>query len=455
MARGLVVAAPASGMGKTTVAVGLMAALTSRGEVVQPFKVGPDFIDAGLHRLATGRPSYNLDGWMVPEKGVKGLFSRAMGGATSAIVEGAMGLFDSAPGDPMAGSTAQIAAWLKLPVVLVVDCSHQAGSVAALVHGFATFHPHVRIPMVILNRVGSARHARLLEDALSSIEGVELVGMIPRDPECRTPSRHLGLVTAQDLPSPSYWVERLRQLIASHVDMDRLLAGMAEVPEGGHGVRQPAKGTGAGGPVVAVAQDEAFCFYYQENLDLLVQAGATVIPFSPLRDRDLPPETKMIYLGGGYPELHAEALASNRAMMEAIRAAHRAGIFIYGECGGMIYLGQRIRLRDGREIPMCGILPVAFAMEGRFQALGYRQVETVEETPFGPVGIVLRGHEFHYSRIVAQEGGTAPFESSAPFQDQDCHRGVKTGNTLAGYCHLHLGSNPEVASHIVDFLRRI
>ncbi len=453
MARGVVVAAPASGAGKTTVAVGLMAALRAMGGEVQPFKVGPDFIDPTLHRLAAGRPSYNLDGWMVGRRGVVGLFRRLMARSSYGVVEGVMGLFDSAPGDPMAGSTAQVAAWLGLPVLLVVDCSSLSGSVAPLVQGFARFHPQVRVPLVVLNRVGSARHARLLTDALAGVEGVEVAGVIPREEECAIPSRHLGLVTAQDLAAPRAWVDGVRRLVEEHLDLQLILHHMAEVepPPRSEGEETPPRDTG---PVIAVAMDRAFCFYYQENLDLLARAGARLRSFSPLQDHGLPPETRMVYLGGGYPELHAQDLAANGAMIEALRDAHRRGLFIYGECGGMLYLGRSLQLAGGEEVAMAGILPLNFAMEGRFQALGYRRVELLEPTPLGPSGAVFRGHEFHYSRVVGGGAGSPPFRTTAPWRDQECHCGVRVGNTLASYCHLHLASRPGAARELVENLRR-
>ncbi len=446
MARGVVIGAPRSGSGKTTVALGLMAALSRRGLSVQPFKVGPDFIDPGLHALATGRPSYNLDGWMTPREHVLGTYAHHSAGADIAVVEGVMGLFDGVRGDRLDGTTAEIASWLGLPVILVVDASSAAGSVAPLIQGFAEFRADISIPLVVFNNVGSRRHEQLLREAVELVEGVEAIGFLPRDKDVALESRHLGLVTAEDVGERGAWLERLAAFVEEHLDVERILKLLGQKAAS----TQPAsRRRGSGGPVVAVARDRAFCFYYQENLDILSEAGAEIAFFSPLKDDRLPPATRAVYLGGGYPELHAEVLAGNRPMIKAMHEAKEQGVFIYAECGGMIYLSKALKLAGGKRVEMAGLLPVEVEMAGRFQALGYREAELLDHSPFGPPGTRFRGHEFHYSRISARAGGVPAFTTRAPGAGQDCDPGIRDGSVVASYVHLHFGSNPEAVNHMV------
>ncbi len=441
----ILVAAPASGSGKTTVTLALLAALRRRGLVVAPFKVGPDFIDPGHHAAACGRPSRNLDGWMCGEPWVRETFRRGGGGADLAVIEGVMGLFDGAAGDCDEGSSAEIARWLGAKVVLVIDARSQARSVAALVQGFARFDRRLQFAGVICNRVGSARHAELLREALASVPGLPpLLGCLPREEELALPERHLGLVTAADSGRDAAFFTRLADWLETHVDLAPLL------PPAGPGAAVESAPSPASAKVrIAVARDEVFCFYYPDNLELLAAAGAELAFFSPLRDSRLPENIAGLYLGGGYPELHAGRLAANRDLLGDIREAARAGLPIYAECGGFMALAEAI---DGHA--MTGVFPARAHMLQRRKALGYRQVELTADTPLGPAGTIIRGHEFHYSEMDLPQEVKRCYHLSRRGGVDLGREGYRVGNVLGSYVHLHFGSNPQVAANFVNFCRK-
>ncbi len=450
--RAFLIAAPQSGSGKTTVSLAIMAALARRGLTVAPFKCGPDFIDPGYHRLVTGCPSVNLDGWMCPEAFVRDTFRRHAAGSDVAVIEGVMGLFDGFGASSTEGSSAQVAAITGAPVVLVVNARGMAASAAALVKGFAGYDPLVRLAGVIFNNVGSEAHAELLCQAMAnSLPDMTVFGCIPRDESLAIPSRHLGLVTAEDNPLPPEYLERLAAMAERHLDLDGL-AGLQIPPsppfaKGGTwldadaGLSPPFAKGGAGGmsPVpIAVARDSAFCFVYEDNLRLLREAGAELVPFSPLDDAVLPRGIGGIYLPGGYPELYAERLGANTAMRAAIRAAVESGMPVYAECGGLIYLTEGM---DGSAFDFVGIFPLRARLLPRRKALGYRRVDFLADSIVGNVGDTARGHEFHYSEI-----------NEMPANIDRCYRvsrqerelgveGYRYRNCLASYIHLHFGSN--------------
>lgn len=442
--RPLLIAAPASGCGKTTVTLGLLAALRRRGLAVAPFKVGPDYIDPGHHAAVCGRPSRNLDGWMCGEDWVRASFARGCAGAQLALVEGVMGLFDGAAGDSDVGSSAEIARWLDASVVLVVDARSQARSVAALVKGFVDFDPALRFAGVVLNRVGSARHAELLGTALASVPGLPpLLGCLPREGQIALPERHLGLVTAAD-GGADYGA--LADLVEAHLDLEALLAAV--------GTRAfPAAAVSAPVPKrarIGVARDKAFCFCYPENLELLEQAGAELVFFSPLADTRLPTDLDGLYLPGGYPELHAEGLSANRELLTEIRECAAAGLPVYAECGGFMLLGEGI---DGR--PMAGVFPATARMLERRQALGYREVTLAADGPLGPAGTVARGHEFHYSTLEMPAQVARDYRLSRRGGVDLGREGYRLGNVLGSYVHLHFGSNPRLAGNFVRFCEKV
>jgi cobyrinic acid a,c-diamide synthase len=449
--RGIVIAGTQSGVGKTTVTLGLLAALRRRGLVVQPFKVGPDFIDPGHHSRAAGRACRNLDGWMLSREANLALFRRQARGVDAAVVEGVMGLFDGYDGASEAGSTAQMAKWLGLPVLLVVDARAMARSAAALVHGFASFDPGLSLAGVVFNRIGSAAHLEYLQQALASLPGVRCFGGLPRDRELAIPERHLGLATAEDHPLDEAYLGRLADWIEAHLDLEGLLAALPELtlPE------EPAKAAAPPQVRLGVARDRAFCFYYPENLELLAAAGAALISFSPLDDQALPADLDGLYLGGGYPELHAAKLAANETMQRVIREKAAAGLPIYAECGGLMYLARELRDLEGQDHPMVGVFPFTVRMLPRLKALGYREVTLTAGSLLGPAGTTARGHEFHYSEIVGEPETVARLYRLTPRKGGEGMReGYGAGNVLGSYVHLHFASNPDVARHLVANCRR-
>ncbi len=446
--KGLMIAGTHSGVGKTTVALGLMAALRRRGLRVAPFKVGPDFIDPGHHALAAGRAGRNLDGWMLSREYNLASFRRHGAGAEVAVVEGVMGLFDGAGGDSEEGSTAQMATWLRLPVLLVVDVSGLARSAAALVQGFERFDPALRFAGVFFNNLGSAGHLAYLKEALSRHTDIPVLGGWECSEALHMPERHLGLVTVDDCPLPADYLQHLAERMAAALDLDRLLAALPEVDTSGE--VQAAATVGSKRPVrIGVARDQAFCFYYPDNLELLAAAGAEIVPFSPLNDRSLPEALDGMYLGGGYPELHAAALAANVAMRRAVQGCSRAGMPIYAECGGFMYLCRELVDLEGRSHPMCDCFPFQTRMRPSLRALGYRRVRLQTATLLGAKGNLLRGHEFHYSEIRGSHEDSQMARHYAvgdPKRDPARFEGYAVGRTLGSYIHLHWGSRPQSAA---------
>jgi cobyrinic acid a,c-diamide synthase len=443
----MMIAGTHSGVGKTTISLGVMAAFQKRGLTVQSFKVGPDFIDPGHHTRLLGVPSRNLDGWMLSQEYNRATFCRSMRGKDFGIVEGVMGLFDGYDGRSEAGSTAQMAKWLKAPVILVVDASSMARSIAALVHGFKTYEHDLRLVAVIANKVGSDSHAQFLSEAMESVPDVAFLGGLPRSEDVTIPERHLGLVTSDEEPYPAALFNKLAGLVEEHLDVSKLLEMEATVVSSkvlpGPPARQAAIRLG-------VARDEAFCFYYQDNLDLLTHFGAELCFFSPVRDSNLPVNVSGLYLGGGYPELYARKLAENKSLKRDILAVANKGMPIFAECGGFMYLSRSIEV-EGRNYPMVERYPFQTRMLSHRKALGYREVVLKEDSMLGPQGLKARGHEFHYSELVGDPGEIPDlFQLSSRKGIQVGTDGFMLGNTLAGYIHLHFGSNPAMAAHFVD-----
>lgn len=427
-----------SGSGKTTVTLGLMAALRKKGLTVQPFKCGPDFIDPTLHQLVTGKVSRNLDPWMSGTPFVRQCFARHTAAADIAVVEGVMGCFDGNE-----SSSASLAKALGLPVVLVVDVRSMAESMAALVKGFEELDPDLRLAGVILNLVGSSRHLELLEGAIKAHCRAEILGYLPRDSAFEIPDRHLGLHMGEEAPISAANLNRLADTVATHIDLDRLLAlaTSSQTAATAPSNTEPKKSKVR----IGVARDRAFCFYYEDNLELLIRAGAELVEFSPLSDAELPEDIAGIYLGGGYPELYAEKLANNTAMREAIRDWSRDGKPLYAECGGFMYLSEGIIDLDDRFHPMAGVYPVKARMKKGRSSLGYREATLTAPTLFGPAGTVMRGHEFHYSTIDPMPADITRAYRLTDGQDE----GYLINNTLGGYLHLHFGFNPQAATHFI------
>lgn len=460
---GFLIAAPQSGSGKTTVSLAIMAAFKRRGLTIAPFKCGPDFIDPGYHRLVTGRSSINLDAWMCPEQFVSDTFRLHAADANRAVIEGVMGLFDGLGASPTEGSSARIAAITGAPVVLVVNARGMAASAAAMVKGFAGFDPQVRVAGAIFNNVGSQSHGELLRQAMSqSLPEVTVFGCIPRDELLTIPSRHLGLVTAEDNPLPPKFIDRLAEMAEGHLDLDGLLRLKTNPPlppflKGGSFSNPLAPGEGRGEETVriAVASDAAFCFVYQDNLRLLQEAGAELVLFSPLEDSTLPTGINGIYLPGGYPELYSGRLAANTSMKKAIKNAVEADMPVYAECGGFVYLTEGIEAFEERPpADLVGIFPTRSRMLPRRKALGYRQVELLRDTVIGKQNRICRGHEFHYSEIGELPGSIGRNYNVLRQGILLGREGFIVRNCLASYIHLHFGSNPEIAPAFVKACRQ-
>lgn len=452
MVKTLVIAGTQSGVGKTTITLGLIAALRERGLIVQPFKVGPDYIDAGHHGAAAGRACRNLDAWMMPPERVRALFDHAVRGADVAIIEGVMGLFDGVGYEDDAGSTAQIAKLLDAPVLLVVDAAKVARSAAALAAGFVRFDPRVRSAGFVINRVGSEKHGRGVAAAVSQTTGLPVLGWLPRDPSLAIPERHLGLVPSAEAECGPDVAQAAAAVLSGRVDVDRVmeLAGDLDAPT----IRASRSADNSRPVVIAVARDMAFHFCYEENLTLLEEAGARLAFFSPLRDQALPAGTAGILLSGGFPEVFAQALSANVAMHRAIRSAHAHGMPIYAECGGLMYLTQAITDGAGRTWPMVGLLPGRSVMTRRV-TLGYRQARACGSSWLLQEGESVRGHEFHYSTWEER-----PHDPPAAFwltprdgEEPPRAEGACVGNLWASYVHLHFWGKPELARRFAERAR--
>lgn len=442
----VVLAAPASSAGKTSVATGLIAALTARGLTVSPHKVGPDYIDPGYHGLAAGRPGRNLDPWLVGEHRIAPLL---LHGALSprpadiAVVEGVMGLFDGATHpsvEPGFASTAHVATLLRAPVILVVDASAQARSVAALVHGFATFDPAVRLGGIVLNRVGSDRHEAILRDAVDAA-GVPVLGAVPRLAELHTPSRHLGLVPAAERSAEARaTVERLGRVVAEAVDLAAVLTLARSAPPLDAAPWEPTAEVApvAGRPRVAVFSGPAFTFGYAEQVELLAAAGAEVLPVDPLRNEALPPGTAGLVIGGGFPEVYAAGLSANAVLRQQIAALATAGMPVAAECAGLLYLAREL---DG--VPMCGVLDAVASMTPKL-VLGYRAAVATADSALAPAGARVHGHEFHRTRVDPPAGAMPAWQWSAGRPE-----GFVRANVHASYLHVHWAGLPEIAERFV------
>jgi cobyrinic acid a,c-diamide synthase len=447
----LMIAAPASGSGKSVIASGLMAAFSAHS-IVQGFKVGPDYIDPMYHTAATGRPSRNLDPWMLSTDKVQKLFTRASEGASLSIVEGVMGLFDGYGSDLFQGSSAQVACLLNTPVILVIDCSKMSGSAAALVHGFNTFYDRIHLAGVICNRVGSTLHGKWLTEAIEKRNSIPVLGCVPRLPALQVPERHLGLFTVAERPDAvREFIHQAALLLADHIDLERLLkiAHTAELLPNPAETEPPLPQ-----PTIrlAVAQDEAFCFYYEDNLDELRRCGAELISFSPLEDKHLPDGISGLYFGGGYPELYAERLSQNSGMLSQVLTFCRQNMPVYAECGGLMYLTQGFRSNESN-YPLIGALPGWCEMSGKL-TMGYREVVTSQPNLLVSSGECLRGHEFHYSHWQVEDAlrsayQVLPRSVEGTFQPE----GYVDHNLLASYIHLHFGQNPQLAHNLIDRCR--
>lgn len=443
----LVIGGATSGVGKTTIATGIMAALRRRGLTVQPFKAGPDYIDPSYHTWATGVPSRNLDAWMLPEAAVCEVFARAARGADVALVEGVMGLFDGYSGLDEGGSTAQLAKLLRAPVLLVLDAGKMVRSAAAMALGYARLDRDLTVAGVLLNFLAGETHYRWARAAVEELAGLPVVGYLPKDPALHLAERHLGLIPMAERKGLGDMLDRLVEAIEGHVSLDRLLALARRAPP----LPEPTPRVFPAVPsaplaTLAVARDEAFSFYYPENLELLEAHGARLAFFSPLRDAALPPGTQGLYLGGGFPEVHAADLAANASLLRAVRERAEAGMPVYAECGGLMYLCEGIEDPAGARHPMADLVPGWARMRKDRLHLGYLEVETQGPSVVAEAGARFRGHEFHAAEW-------APAEDALPayrvLNQGGRAEGFLRRNLLASFLHVHFGAAPQMAARLV------
>jgi len=451
-----VIAGTQSGVGKTSLTLGLVAALKRRGLRVQTFKVGPDYLDPTYLALASGRACYNLDGWMTSEAYVRELFARVTADADIAVIEGVMGLFDGADPAGLSGSTAEVALWLDAPVVLIANAHGVGRSFAAAVHGFATFIPEIRVAGVIANRCGSERHVEGLRASLSSAGLPPLLGAVKRGALPELPSRHLGLVSADAKAFSQTVLDQLADAVEAGVSLNQVFKiargaaqmALGETPE----VRATA--TSQAKVRLGIARDEAFHFYYPDNLDALERAGCELVPFSPLLDAALPPDLNGLYIGGGYPEEAAAALAANSGMQQSIRQFAAKGGVVYAECGGLMYLSQGIETLDGVRHSLLGLIPTWTRMCPHRKSLGYVEVTLTRDCLWGRSGDWLRGHEFHYSELLAPPANCeTAYELRYRRSECAAAEGFQFGSVLASYAHLHFASQPGAISHFMNRLK--
>ncbi len=470
----IVIAGTHSGCGKTTITLGILAALKKKGYTVQPFKTGPDFIDTGLHRLVTGRISRNLDIWMCGKQYVSDCFRKYSGDADIAVIEGVMGMYDGSC------STADLAASIGLPVILVIDAYGMAESAGAVVKGFLSYEstvrgnrvfldsPCLRVPPslfpgikgVIFNRIASDRHYRRVEE---SVRDVPVLGYLPRDLDFVIPQRHLGLVVAEENPFKPAEIDKLADAILAHIDIEAIVRTSDSHILPRAKPRKRRKAASGSAVTIAVAYDKAFCFYYEDNLDLLRKAGARISYFSPLSDHEIPEGADALYIGGGYPEVHARELSGNRSMLESIRNFSGMGRPVYAECGGFMYLTEGIFDVENLFHPMVSVFPFKTRMKEGRAGLGYREAILKHDSLLGKKGSAIRGHEFHYSEIILplKRGGVEDklpgVQTVYAVKDGDNNyiydEGFRVKKTLGSYIHLHFGSNKSIAEGFIKYLK--
>lgn len=475
----LIIAGTGSGAGKTTVTLGLMRALAQRGLSVQGFKCGPDYIDPTYHTAVTGRPSLNLDAWMTSPEYVRDTFEKASAGHDISIIEGVMGLYDGK--DPLSntGSTAEIALVTQTPVILVVDVRSMARSAAAIVLGFQQLEPELHIAGVIVNRCGSAGHYTIVKKAIEQMCDIPVVGWLKRDEDMSIPERHLGLVPAIERGELEPLFQRAADVLMEGTDLDLLLDLATSAPPLNTEELSPATTAHADSanaesgsnydlhsnsvihvnnrhvsyvmqPVIAVARDAAFNFYYPDNLELLEAAGARLQYFSPLAGEGIPTDVDGIYLGGGFPEEFAAEIAGNQGFLEGLRQAAQSNMPLFAECGGYMVLGETLTDREGVTFDMAGIIPAQVQMQKKRAALGYREASSVRDSFLLKKGEVLRGHEFHYSTMTYRDEETIPYAYETKGMRGLKQEGYAAGNIVAGYTHVHLGSYPAAARRWVE-----
>jgi cobyrinic acid a,c-diamide synthase len=452
----IVVAGTGSGVGKTSITLGLIAALRRRGHKVAAFKIGPDYLDVTHLTRACGGPAYNLDGWMTDHDYVRDLFFRKTRGADIGVVEGAMGFYDGLSPISPEGSAAEVARILNAPVILTLHAHGVARSVAAMVKGYASLEPDAQIAGVIANHCGSVRHGEMLRQTLDHYRLPRLLGAIPRNAAPSLAGRHLGLVTATRDTLPDATLEAWADAVDQFVDVEALLGVARSARPLAHTGAQPSRNAAPASLRLGLALDDAFHFYYQDNLEELEVAGCAIVPFSPLTDARLPPDLDALYLGGGYPELFAERLSANESMVRDVRDFANGGGAVYAECGGLMYLSRGIELTSGARVPMTGVIPLWTRMRDKLKSLGYVEVQLREDGFLGRAGTAFRGHEFHYSEVIedrsAREGWRPPYSARARRTDGPLAVGFMKGRVTASYVHAHFASRPHCVRAFTDYI---
>lgn len=448
----LVIAAPSSGSGKTTFSMGLMAAFCRRGLKVQPFKVGPDYIDPAFHTGITGRNSINLDGWMLEEPVLRQLFAKGSQGADLSIVEGVMGLYDGYGADPMEGSTAGMAKILQAPVILIMTIDAMAASAAAIAYGLKEFGP-VNLKGIVINKPSSPHHYQIVKDAIEKYAGVQVLGFLSKTTDIELKSRHLGLVQSSETENLPEIVDVLADLIEENIDLDLLLKVAEdaspwefEIPASPDIRKAEFK--------IAVARDQAFSFYYHENLSMLCRLGAELVFFSPIRDKALPRDSCGVYIGGGYPEVFAPEIAANTALMQDIKEKAEQGMPIYGECGGYMYLNKNFTNDAGEIFPFVGIFDGEAVMTNRLQNFGYLEVLGLTDTVLFEKGERIKAHEFHKSKILRTDDNFCmQGEKVKNGAKTQWHCGRKYKNVFGMYPHIYFPANEKFAINFVRHCR--
>lgn len=448
----LLISGTKGGVGKTTVILGLLAALKKRGLDVAPFKVGPDFVDPGHHFRVTGKNSVNLDGWMLSKPYNLGCFRKYSENADIAVVEGFMGLFDGYDGKSESGSSAQIAKWLELSVILVVDAGNMARSVAALIRGFEEFDNGLSFAGVIFNKVGSNKQLQYLKDSLEGNVKMPCLGGVLYDREITIPKRHLGLTTLHNNRLSDKDIKKLTNVVEKNIDIDKLLESLPDKKLGKPTSDEMPLTVEKIKPVVriAMARDDAFCFYYKDNLDNLEATGAELVYFSPIKDGRLPENIDGIYFCGGYAELFAAQLSNNSGLRREVRERSLEGMPIYGECGGFVYLCRELYNADGNIYPMTGCFPFSTRMLSHLRTVGYREIKLKRDTVVGKSGQTVRGYEFHYSELSDIDVNIENVYSvSGIFGQKNDPEGFLINRTIGSYINLHLGGQPEAAKEFI------
>ncbi|GAB6100488.1 cobyrinate a,c-diamide synthase [Halanaerocella petrolearia] len=447
----IVIAGTESGVGKTTLTIGLMAALDRQGYNVQPYKVGPDYIDPGFHTLVTGNQSRNLDSFFLGEEGVKELFLNAVEESDISIIEGVMGLFDGKKGKEGAGSTAHIAKTLQTPVVLVMDVKKMARSAAAVAYGYKNFDSDLNIAGVILNNVGSKRHHKMIKKPLEEEVGVKVLGYLPYQKDLELPERHLGLVPTAESKELKDFVDQLVDLIEEYIDLEQLISlsqreSTVEVTE-----KRIFTSSKDYGLTLGVAYDQAFNFYYQDNLDLLASRGVDLKYFSLLEDNKLP-KVDGLYIGGGFPESFLEELANNKSMKQDVYQQIRDGLPTYAECGGLMYLTEEIIDSEDKSFSMVGVVPGQIKMTDSLQAMGYVEAKAIEDNILLKQGEKIKGHEFHYSKLInLTDNNKQAYQLYGGRGEEGRFEGIVQDKLLASYLHIHFGSNPSLVTNFLDY----